>query len=226
MEEWFSSNGVERKKARAKDLAWVVSRIHDDADKRSVPTWRALNEATSIIDPPVTTAGMLPILQAPADDNDTLTTVINRFADITNHTGQKHTIITADQPLYSRGKELVWANHKFENVIFLMGGLHVCFNFLKAVGQHMECAGLDDLWTESGVYAANTTETMLDGKAYYRGVRGHQLAYEALWHIKWQMFGRWLSEHGHEDEVNVAKPAQNVVKLFQTKSGYHAVGPL
>ena len=39
------------------------------------------------------------------------------------------------------------------------------------------------------------------------------------------MFETWLSEHGHEDEVNVAKPAQNVVKLLQTKCGYHTVGP-
>jgi len=91
-------------KARSKDLAWVVSRIHDD--DQSVPEWRALNEATSIIDPPVTTAGMLPILQASADNNDILTTVINRFLDISNCIGQTHTIITADQPLYSRGKEL------------------------------------------------------------------------------------------------------------------------
>ena len=44
----------------------------------------------------------------------------------------------------------------------------------------MENAGLDDPWTEAGVYAAHTTDTMLDGKAYYRAVRGHQLTYEAL----------------------------------------------
>ena len=65
--------------------------------------------------------------------------------DISKYTGQKHTIITADQPLYSRGKELVWANETFENVIFLMEGLHICFNFLKYIGQYMENAGLDDL---------------------------------------------------------------------------------
>jgi len=69
----------------------------------------------------------------------------------------------------------VWANPKFENVIFLMGVLHICFNFLKAMGQHMESAGLDDLWTEARVFATNTTDTMLDGKAYYRAVRGHLL---------------------------------------------------
>ena len=68
--------------------------------------------------------------------------------DISKYTGKKHRIITADQPLYSRGKELVWANEKFENVIFLMGGLHICFNFVKCIGQHMENTGLDDVWTE------------------------------------------------------------------------------
>ena len=36
---------------------------------------------------------------------------------------------------------------------------------------------------------------------------GHQLAHEALWHIKWQIFETWLSEYGHEDEVNVIQKA-------------------
>ena len=81
--EWFGSSCYEeRQRARAKVMAWMVSRIHNNGDDRSVPPWGALNEATSTVDPPVTPAGMLPILQAPADDNDTLTTVINRFVDI------------------------------------------------------------------------------------------------------------------------------------------------
>jgi len=52
----------------------------------------------------------------------------------------------------------------------------------------MDSAGLDELWTEAGIYAANTTQTMLDDKAYYRAVRGHQLNYEVLWHLKWPLF--------------------------------------
>jgi len=159
------------------------------------------------------------MLQAPSDENDTLTTVIHRFMDISSHVGQKHTIITADQPLYSRGKELVWANPKYENVIFLMGGLHICFNFLKAIGQHMESAGLDDLWTEAGVFATNTTETMLDGKAYYHAVRGHQLTYEALWRIKWPLFESWLVEKSLQQDVEVKELAQNVAKLFKQNRG-------
>ena len=53
------------------------------------------------------------------------------------------------------------------------------------------------------MYAANRDHSI----AYYRGVREHQLAHEALGHIKWQMFETWLSEHGPEDEVNATKPA-------------------
>ena len=72
----------ERQRARTEVRAWMVSRIHNDGDDRSVPACGALNEATSTVDPPITPTGMLPIIQAPADDNDKLTTVINLFVDI------------------------------------------------------------------------------------------------------------------------------------------------
>ena len=138
--------------------------------------------------------------------------------DISSDVGQKHTIITADQPLYSRGKQLVCANPKFEHVIFMLRGLHICFNFLKGIGQHMESAGLDNLWTELGVFACNTTETMLAGKAYYRAVRGHQLTYEALWRIKWAMFESWLQEKNLSEELDVSDLAKSIVLLFQNKA--------
>lgn len=60
----------------------------------------------------------------------------------------------------------MWSNpDQYQNVIMCMGGLHVSFNFLKAIGQHVENAGLDDIWIETGLFAPNTTETVLDGKA-------------------------------------------------------------
>ena len=117
---------------------------------------------------------MLPILQAPADENNTVTTVINHFMSISEKLGQPFTIITADQPLYSRGKELIWANYeKYKNVVLFMGHLHILFNFLKAVGQHMKNVGLVDVWIESGLSACNSTDQMMEGKSYYRAVRGH-----------------------------------------------------
>ena len=64
---------------RNNDLAWVVSLIcDDDEDDHSVPAWGGMHEAFNVSDSPITT-DMLRILQAPADDNDTLTTVIHHF---------------------------------------------------------------------------------------------------------------------------------------------------
>ena len=136
------------------------------------------------------------------------TTVINRLLAILHHMGQKYTNIIAAQPLYSREKELVWANPKFESVIILMGGVHICFNFLKNIGQHMYSAGLDDLWTEAGVYVTNTTQIILNG-------RGHQLIYEALGHLKWPLFKSWLAEHCHEHDVAVGEFSKSVGQVLK-----------
>jgi len=100
-----------------------------------------MNEANSVINPPtppVTTAWVLPILQEQVNVNDILATVIKYVMALSYHMGQKHTIITAYQPLYSRGEILVWTNHKFESGIFIMGGLHICLNFFKSIVQHMD----------------------------------------------------------------------------------------
>lgn len=94
---------------------------------------------------------------------DTITTVVNRFMAISKdiHGTETHHY-NGRSIIVSRGKEIVWENLYFENVIFLMGGLHICFNFLKMIGQYMECAGPDDLWTESGMHYMQPTQLGLN----------------------------------------------------------------
>ena len=86
-----------------------------------------------------------------------------------HHLGQKHVVIVGYQPLYSRTKELQWSNSdKYDNGVVMMGGLHILFNFMKAIGQYMYMgnAGLDDVWVESGPFAQNSTSAMMDGIAH------------------------------------------------------------
>ena len=155
----------------------------------------------------------MPILQAPADENDTMTTVMNKFKAISTYLGQRDTVIVVDQPLYSRAKELTWAcPENFTNVTFLLGDLHILFNFLKTIGQHIDSAGLDDIWVEAGLFARNSTEQMLDGKAYYRAIRGHVLAYEAIFKISWQMFLDWLQSTNRQ--LNLDTELHNLVEAF------------
>ena len=68
-DEWFATN--EEKESDLKNLTWILTPML--ADEKIIPGWAAFNEATCVIDPPMTTPGMLPILQAPAD----VATVIN-----------------------------------------------------------------------------------------------------------------------------------------------------
>ena len=211
IEKWFneSNNQVESK---MKNMAWIIARMCQTS-QQMVPAWADFNEKISLVNSPITTPGMLPILQAPADDNNTMTTILNRFTSIAKHLGQPNTVIAVDQPLYSRGKEIIWANpEKYQNVVLVMGHLHVLFNFLKAIGQHMENSGLADIWVESGVFAQNTTGAMLEGKQYYRAVRGHLLTYEALSRIYWQYFTSWLTSN--EREVNLKSMIDQIVKEF------------
>ena len=80
-----------------------------------------------------------------------------------NHLGQKHVVIVGDQPLYSRTKKKQWSNpDQYDNVVVMMGGLHVLFNIMKAIEQHLENAGLDDVWVESGAFEQNSTSAMME----------------------------------------------------------------
>lgn len=55
--------------------------------------------------------------------------LIIRFVDISNQLSQKHQHSTADQSLFSWGKQLAWAS-------LIMSGLLVCFIFLTDILQH------------------------------------------------------------------------------------------
>ena len=84
-------------------------------------------------------------------------------------------------------------------MLFLSWVICTCilFNFLKAIGQHMENAGLVDVWIESGLFAYTSTNQMMEGKSYYRAVRGHTLAHEALNRIYWNYFVKWVGTQEH-----------------------------
>ena len=47
----------------------------------------------------------------------------------------------------------MWSNpDDVQDVIVLLGHLHITFNFFKAIGLHVENGGPDNVWKEAGVY--------------------------------------------------------------------------
>ena len=66
-------------------------------------------------------------------------------------------------------------------------------NFLKSIGQHAGCAGLDAIWVEAGIFV------VMEGKTYYRAVRWNMPVVEALRRIKWESFRRYVIDKYSEE---------------------------
>ena len=106
-----TGNNGKEKESKPKDTTRLLARNYDK--EQVIPSWAAF-----LVNSRTITSGMLPIIQAAADDNSTIATVTNRFMDITSKLGQLYTIIAMDQPLYSRAKKLVWANqNSYKDVV-------------------------------------------------------------------------------------------------------------
>ena len=78
----------------------------------------------------------------------------------------------------------------------------------------MESTGLIDIWVESGSFAEGSTTAMMEGKAYYRAVRGHTLTYEALWQMYWRLFSSWLKDTGQD--ANLTTKVIGIVEAFDS----------
>ena len=84
MTSWFSENS-HMMESNIQNLSWILARSHNqDEQCQSVPLWGAFNESSCRVQHQITNVGMLPILQSPADDYDTVTTVIHKFQALTN----------------------------------------------------------------------------------------------------------------------------------------------
>jgi hypothetical protein len=79
--------------------------------------------------------------------------------------------ITFDQPLWLKATGII-AESNLE-IVARLGGYHTVMSFLGAIGKTMKGSGLEELMAE--VYAENSVEHMLSGKAVSRALRAHFL---------------------------------------------------
>ena len=176
-------------------LAWLLSWTFSGDN---TPNWtnfqKAFQPSASDTTQKVTRIGYMPILNATASDFSTIHTTIKRCQKIAKNFAQKHTVITFDEPLYAKAKELIWSNPgAYKNVILRLGGFHIALDFLKVIGSRFNCSGLEECWVEAQLFGRNTAEKALNGKHYNRSVRSVKLTLEALWEM--------LIEVIHKDET-------------------------
>ena len=109
------------------------------------------------------------------------------------------TDLVLDHAIYSKALKVINnpENANMRDAINLqIGALHECGIFLAVIGERFASAGLRDLIIEVGLAGSDSTEIILKGKHYKRGVRIGKYVYEALQRIKLEMFEKWLQDQG------------------------------
>ena len=122
----FKPDPVVSTAANSKDLCWLFTRYSSTPDQL-VPAWTGFNQLRVTNTEEVSSVGYLPIINAPAHKRDTLSTVLNCCMQISQelNPGQSG-VVTFDEQLYSKAKELQWGNPEFCGKIFVrLGSFHI-----------------------------------------------------------------------------------------------------
>ena len=213
--QWFEPDKSVDQKADLKDVSWLLAR-NSSPDSQKIPAWTGFNSIVSRVESDKTKVGLLPLVNAPAHESDTMWTVIDRCLKISEklNPGQS-TVLTLDQQLYSKAKELQWSRpDDCKSLLVRLGSFHTALNFMRVIGQHFTDSGLLEVWTESGVYGENTANNIIAGKSYNKAIRAHKLTYEAVWRIYHKLFQEWLQEKEVDTEL-IDQSLSLLVTAFQ-----------
>ena len=160
------------------DLVWAFTRRplqqepeEVDQQKQSVQSWSAFNALLFPETPCSSVVGYCPMLQGSSTERSTIYTVLNQVQKMCEVTGQKDAVITFDQAIYSKARQIQWFSpDEFKNTVIRRGGFHIALNFLALLGKKYRNSGLHDLLIESGVYegggGGGTTTAVMKGKSY------------------------------------------------------------
>lgn len=161
------------------DLIWIFGKLQEI---QNIPGWRGFMETvTRNSTSELTRIRCLPFINSQPSKYDTIYTTLLLAVEESRKAGLKTTIVTFDQPLYVKARDIVAAcrgDPTFDSVIIRLGGFHLLMSYLGAIGYVMAGSGLKELL--SVICAPVSVDKMLTGHAYARAVRGHLLAQLAL----------------------------------------------
>lgn len=196
---------------------WIYS-LENISEVPIIPEWKgfmqlvceSVNSDKSCVKP-------LPFINSPPSDFNTVFTALKYAATDCNQQGLNSCFVTFDQPLYIKAREITSSlsdDHLFKTIIVRLGGFHMLMSYMGCIGHTMAGSGLKDVL--STVFAPNSVEKMLTGRAYSRAVRGHLLVQAALARILLNGAGVSLQEQeslikilSNTDELTPRKVREN-----------------
>ena len=86
-------------------------------------------------------------------------------------------MITADQPVYTLGKQIQWLypdQYGEDKLAMMMGALHVEMFFLNAIGDWLEGSGWADVLVKAEISTPGRADSLLLGRNVERSRYAHQ----------------------------------------------------
>lgn len=125
----------------------------------------------------------LPFINSPPSNYSTIYSALDFALHETEGAKKKICIITFDQPLYMKAREITASlPEKISSRFFIrLGGFHLLMSFMGAIGFIMAGSGLKELLCT--IFACNSVDKILSGHAFARGIRGHFLIHDVLGQI-------------------------------------------
>ena len=131
----------------------------------------------------------LPVIDAPATDYATISTVLEKAVTIADSLQLPAMVVVFDQAIYSKAQIIRWKSHRLcQRTVLRLGEFHTTMSFLSVIGKRFAHSGLEDILIEAGVIAPGSVKTMMTGHMYNRAVRCHKLMYEALGRMQMDQF--------------------------------------
>ncbi|CAG9764512.1 unnamed protein product [Ceutorhynchus assimilis] len=107
----------------------------------------------------------------------------------------------ADLAIYSKAQEILWNEPPAINgkVTLQLGGMHLTMTFIASIGFLYRDGGLNNMLSDTDVYATNSCKQILEGKQYSRGIRALTLCADALSRLFYDSFRKWMEENQNEE---------------------------
>ncbi|GBM02352.1 hypothetical protein AVEN_31260-1 [Araneus ventricosus] len=164
---------------RNTDVLWIYAKCKEVLQ---IPGWNGFMDLLTQHEDHFKSHVMyLPFINSPANNYYTIYTTLLYVLEDSIKYGHVTCIITFDQPLYIKAKQIVASsaeNSGISKIVARLRGFHMCVSFLGSIGFIMAGSGLKEVL--SSIYASNSVDKILTGHAYSRAVRGHTLLLIAL----------------------------------------------
>ncbi|KAK6186306.1 hypothetical protein SNE40_008368 [Patella caerulea] len=125
---------------------------------------------------------LLPMIDLQSSDKTCIYSTLRYICGIA-HTNKIPAIVTFDQPLYWKSREIVAEasdDDSVKDVIVRMGTFHMLMNLLGAIGDLMDGTGIRKLFET--LYGDNAVLHIMSGKAIQRSFRAHLLLDKCIAH--------------------------------------------